>query len=114
MKAILDYVSTVLDTRQERKVLHKISLCSSFLHPLEMRTTGWKWRCLGGHTRSFCEIIWNSQTESPPMTRFRVFLRWYHRNFWKTSRSNGDTDGNRKENPPGKRVGRTKDDYPNE
>ena len=82
MKALLDYVSTVTDSRQQKKLRHKMM-------DIIMRTTGWKSKCLGKNMRIFCAIIWNFPKGFLRMIRSREYLLWYPLNFWKISRKDG-------------------------
>ena len=91
MKALLDYVSTVTDIRQEKKVLHKMmDIIMLVFFAMLANADDWvEMEVFRKEHESSCGIIWNSQTGYLLMIQFIEFSQWCHRNFWKISRNSG-------------------------
>ena len=107
MKEILDYAGTVMDIRQEKKVLLKMAdiILLVFFATLANADDWVEIEMFGKEHEDFlqyflvfffcffffvfCKIIWNFQMESLPMIHSKEFLQWCPLNFWKVFSKSG-------------------------
>lgn len=91
MKEILDYAGTVMDIRQEKKVLHKMAdiILLVFFATLANADDWVEIEMFGKEHEDFLQIIWNFQMESLPMIHSKEFLQWCPLNFWKVFSKSG-------------------------
>ncbi len=76
MKALLDYVSTVTDSRQEKKVRHKMMdiIMLVFFATLANADDWVEIEVFGKNMRTFCVIIWSFRMGFLRMIRSREYL----------------------------------------
>lgn len=85
MKELLDYASTVTDTRQEKKVLHKMmDIIMLVFFAMLANADDWVEMEVFGKEH---ERFLRNYLELPNGIPFKESLQWCHRNFWKISRN---------------------------
>ena len=91
MKALLDYVSTVTDCRQEKKVRHKMMdiIMLVFFATLANADDWVEIEVFGKEHEDFLRNYLSFLMESLRMIRSREYLPWYPLNFWRISRQDG-------------------------
>ena len=91
MKEILDYAGTVMDIRQEKKVLHKMAdiILLVFFATLANADDWVEIEMFGKEHEDFLQNYLELPMESLPMIHSKEFLQWCPLNFWKVFSKSG-------------------------